>query len=117
MATYVLMTKLGPSGIRDPRGRRSAGRAWLKKVGELAPGLKWIAHYTLLGPYDFMDIYETDDPEMPFRVSLLSRELGAVTAESWPAMTYEEFLPVAERVDEAVERHSQAPPGGGKKKK
>jgi hypothetical protein len=35
------------------------------------------------------------------RVSLLSRELGAASAESWPAVAYEQFLPIAEQVEKA----------------
>ena len=101
---YVLMTKLGPATIRDPRGRRSAGREWMAKVKELCPEIHWRGHWSLLGPYDFLDIYEAPDERSAFRVALLSRELGAVSAESWPAMEYEEFLGVADRVDARVAR-------------
>jgi uncharacterized protein with GYD domain len=100
--TYVLMTKLGPATMRDPRGRRSAGREWMEKVKELCPGITWRGHWSLLGPYVFMEIYEAPDERSAFRVALLSRELGAVTAESWPAMEYDEFLDVADRVDARV---------------
>jgi uncharacterized protein with GYD domain len=103
MATYVLMTKLDPSALRDPRGRRKTGEDWLARVENLCPGLKWRAHYALLGPYDFMDVYEAPDEETAFRVSLLSRELGAVSAESWPALPYDDFLPIAESVDSTAQ--------------
>jgi uncharacterized protein with GYD domain len=101
MATFVLMTKLSPATTKDPKGRRRAGQEWKQKVEKLCPGIKWIAHYALLGPYDFMDIYEAPDADAAFRVSLLSREHGALTAESWPAMAYEAYLPVAEGVEKA----------------
>jgi len=101
MATYVLMTKLGPTALRDPRGRRSAGQEWKARVQKLVPGIRWISHYALLGPYDFMDVYEAPDEGAAMRVSLLSRELGAASAESWPAMAYEGFLPLAEQVERA----------------
>ena len=32
METFVLMTKLSPELLGDPRGREAAGKAWLKKV-------------------------------------------------------------------------------------
>src|SRR5262245_38602557 len=96
MPTFVLMTKLSASSLQD---RRSAGRDWLNKVQKLCPGLKWVAHYALLGPYDFMDVYRAKNEDMAFRVSLLSRELGAVTAESWPAIEYEDYLPIADKVE------------------
>lgn len=101
MPTFVLMTKLSPATLQE---RRDNGQTWKRKVEALCPGLRWKAHYALLGPYDFMDIYEIDDPELAFQVSLLSRELGAVSAESWPAIPYEQYLPVAESVDKAARR-------------
>lgn len=96
MPTFVLMTKLSPSTVGDPRGRRELGQVWMRKVEEACRGIRWIAHYALLGPYDFMDVYEAPDEATAFKVSLLSRAHGAVTAESWPAIRYEEYLPLAE---------------------
>jgi len=34
-----------------------------KVIKEKCPEVKFIAHYGLLGPYDFMDIYEAPDEE------------------------------------------------------
>ncbi len=99
MPTYVLMTKLSSAQVNDPRGQRTAGHEWLEKVKDLCPDLAWKAHYALLGPYDFMDLYVAPDQNAAFKVSLLSRELGAVAAESWPATTYEEYLPLADAVE------------------
>src|SRR5687767_5253319 len=101
MPTYVLMTKLSLSSLHDSKGRREAGQKWKKKVEQQVPGIKWIAHYALLGQYDFMDIYEAPDQEAAFKVSILSRELGAVAAESWPAIPYEKYLPIAEAAEKA----------------
>ena len=92
MATYVLMTKLTPAALQGTSGRRATGHDWKTKVDTVCPGIRWIAHYALLGPYDFMDIYEAPDLETAHRVSLISRSVGAVTAESWQAMPYEEHL-------------------------
>ena len=101
MPTYVLVTKLSPTSLKDPRGRRRAGQEWKSKVDKLVPGIQWKAHYALLGPYDFMDVYDAPDDASAMRVSLLSRELGAASAESWPAMVYDNFLPLAEQVEKA----------------
>jgi uncharacterized protein with GYD domain len=101
MPTYVLVTKLSPTSLKDPRGRRRAGQEWKAKVEKLVPGIQWKAHYALLGPYDFMDVYDAPDDAAAMRVSLLSRELGAASAESWPAMAYESYLPLVEEVEKA----------------
>lgn len=98
MPTYVLMTKLDPATMKGPEGRKAAGRAWKRKVDRACPEVKWIAHYSLLGPYDYMDVYEAPDQETAFRVSLLSRQEGALAAESWPALDYEKHLAVLEKI-------------------
>ncbi len=96
MALFVLMTRLAPGSLRDAGTRRAMGKEWLHKVKAACPDVRWVAHYALLGPYDFMDIYEAGDVETAHKVSLISRSEGAVTAESWPAVPYEAFLKVLE---------------------
>jgi len=98
MSTYVLMTRVAPETLHDARVRRAMGKTWLDKVKQACPDVKWIAHYALLGRYDFMDIYEAKDIETAHRVSLISRAEGAVIAESWPALPYEKYLGLMEAV-------------------
>jgi len=92
------MTKLTPESLSDARRRRATGKEWLSRVKQSCPDVKWIAHYALLGPYDFMDIYEAPDVETAHKVSLISRSEGAVSAESWQALPYEDFLGLLESV-------------------
>lgn len=92
MPTFVLMTRLRSDQLSHPEERRDAGRAWLKKVHQLCPEVRFTAHYALLGRYDFMDIYEAPDAETAHKVSVLSRAEGALEAESWQALPYEQFL-------------------------
>ena len=98
MPTFVLMTRLAPETMHDARGRRAMGKDWLNKVRERCPQVRFIAHYAILGPYDFMDIYEAPDVETAHRVSIISRAEGAVSAESWQALPYEDFLKLLDRV-------------------
>ena len=98
MPRFVLMTRLAPESMHDASGRRAMGKQWLNKVKTACPEVKWLAHYALLGPYDFMDLFEAPDVETAHRVSILSRAEGAVTAESWQALNYDRFLEILEEV-------------------
>ena len=98
MPTFILMTRLAPDTLKDAEGRRASGKEWMQKVKGSCPEVKWIAHYALLGPYDFMDIYEAPDVRTAQKVSLISRSEGALTAESWEAMPYESFLDLMKEV-------------------
>lgn len=99
MPVFVLMTRLSPGALHDAPSRRATGRDWLHKVKASCPGVKWLAHYAILGPYDFMDIYEAPDAETAHRVSIISRAEGAVSAESWQALPYDSFLKLLEEVE------------------
>ena len=51
MATFVLMTKLAPEVQRQMKDRQEIGKQFLATVSKKCPGVRWIAHYALLGPY------------------------------------------------------------------
>jgi len=91
---YILATKLQHPDL--VKKRKEQGEKWLKLVREKVPDIKWIAHYAILGPYDFLDIFEVKNEQEAAKVSLLSRSAGATFAESWTAIPYTEFLDLAE---------------------
>ena len=98
MPTYILMTKLSSELTKDMKKREEIGKRWKKQVKEKCPDIKFLSHYALLGPYDFMDIYEATSEEDAARVSMISLANGATKAESWTAIPYQRFLKLAEEL-------------------
>ena len=98
MSTFVLMTKLTPEVTREMKHRENIGKIWMQKVNEKVPGIKWISHYALLGPYDFMDIFEAPDEEAAAKVSMITLASGAMQAESWVALPYHRFVELADEI-------------------
>ncbi len=92
MATYILVTKLSPELTKDLKKRAEIGRKWMERVKKDCPEVKFLGHYALLGPYDFLDIYEAPDEETATKVSMISLSGGATSAESWTAIPYKKFL-------------------------
>jgi uncharacterized protein with GYD domain len=74
------------------------GRDWLEKVKQKCPEVKFISHYALLGPYDFLDIYEAPDEESAAKVSMISLANGAFQAQSLTAIPYKRFVELTEEV-------------------
>lgn len=98
MKTFILMTKLSPEIAKQVKDRAKLGRAWLEQVKEKCPDVRFVAHYALLGGYDFLDIYEAPDEETAAKVSLISLSNGALSAESWTAIPYKRFLQLTEEI-------------------
>jgi uncharacterized protein with GYD domain len=98
MKTFILMTKLSPEVSKQVKDRAKLGRAWLEQVKEKCPHVRFLSHYALLGPYDFLDVYEAPDEETAAKVSMISLSNGAFQAESWAAIPYKRFVELAEEI-------------------
>jgi uncharacterized protein with GYD domain len=98
MPTYILLTKLSAQSLQDPKNRENMGRDWFGEVKTKCPQVKWIDHYALLGPFDFMDIYEAPNEEEAAKVSLITLSKGAVKAESWSSIPYMRFLEISKKL-------------------
>jgi len=98
MKTFILMTKLSPEESKKMKERATIGRSWLDRVKEKCPEVRFIAHYAVLGPFDFLDIYEAPDEETAAKVSLISRDYGAFDAQSLMAIPYKDFLKLIEEI-------------------
>jgi uncharacterized protein with GYD domain len=98
MKTFILLTKLSPEISKQMKDRARLGRNWLDQVKEKCPEVKFIEHYALLGPFDFLDIYEAPDEETAAKVSLISLSNGAFEAQSLIAIPYKKFLDLIDKI-------------------
>jgi uncharacterized protein with GYD domain len=98
MPTFVLMTRLDPAVNRDMKQRDKIGQEWKRAVEQKCPSVRWHFHYALLGPYDFMDVFDAPDAEVAAKVSMISRQRGAVQAESWTAIPYARFVELTKEI-------------------
>lgn len=104
MKTFVLMTKIArpdanlvevASKLRD---RAGDARTWLTEIKEKCPEVKFLAHYALLGMWDFMDIYEAPDEQTAVKVSLITRAHGAHVVESWAAIPNDKISEITQEM-------------------
>jgi len=109
MKTFVLMSKhaaQGPSIIevvsrlkRGPEARRS----WIDQIEKQCPEVNFIAHYALLGGWDFMDIYEAPDEESAAKVSMICSASSAYRVESWVAIPEKRIEELAAEVKASID--------------
>jgi uncharacterized protein with GYD domain len=104
MKTFVLMSKKtpqGPSIVEVAQGMAAspqARQAWINRVHEQCPDVKFVAHYALLGGWDFMDIYQAPDEETAAMVSMICTDSSAYQVESWLAIPDERIRALAAKL-------------------
>ena len=96
MQTFILMTKLSQEVSKKIKERPKLGREWLEQVKEKCPEVKFIAHYALLGSYDFLNIYEAQKQQIAAKVYMIGQQNVAYKAESLTEIPYKRFDEIKE---------------------
>jgi uncharacterized protein with GYD domain len=99
MGTYVLLTRIIPQGFRGPASLESLEKQVAEKIRHDLPDVRWVKNYALLGPYDYLDIFEAPDNDTAGQVSLIVRSFGHAITEVWPVNPWSHFEELIETTE------------------
>ena len=95
MGTYVMLTRLSSEALKQPQSVTDLNKQVEDRIKKECPGIKWLANYAVLGPCDYLDIFEAPDSDAATKVALLVRSFGHGTTETWVATPWDRFLNLA----------------------
>jgi uncharacterized protein with GYD domain len=95
MPTYAMLTRLSPEALTRPESVVDLNRQVEERIKQECPGVTWLANYAVLGPCDYLDIFEAPDVDTATKVSLLVRSFGHATTETWVVTPWERFMDLA----------------------
>ena len=90
MAIYVMLTTLTDEGRKTVKENPKRIKEVNKEVE--ATGVKILAQYALLGPYDFVNILEAKDNKAITKVAIELGARGTLQTLTMAAMSLDEFL-------------------------
>jgi len=90
MATYILLTNLTEEGAKTLHKNAERIKEVDRELEHL--GVKVLAQYATLGPYDFVNIVEAPDNKTIARVSAELSCRGTVKILTMTALPIEEFI-------------------------
>ena len=94
MQTFVMLTRLAPDAVKSPRMLEDLERKAVEAVKAKCPKAKWKDSYAVMGPYDYIDIFEAPDLATAAQVSALIRSFGHAHTEVWGALEWARFKEV-----------------------
>ena len=90
MPTYIMLTTLTDEGRKTVKGNPQRIKAVNNEVE--AMGVKILAQYALLGPYDFVNILDAPDNKAISKVAIELGSRGTLQTLTMAAMTLDEFI-------------------------
>ncbi len=90
MAIYVMLTTLTDEGRRTLKSHPQRIKEVNKEVE--AMGVKILAQYAILGPYDFINILEAPDNKTVSKVAVELGARGTLHTVTMAAMTVDELI-------------------------
>jgi uncharacterized protein with GYD domain len=94
MATFVMLTRVSPEAVRNFSDYQLLERQVADKLKEQVPEAKWLGSYAVLGPYDYLDIFEAPNEVAATKVALIVRSFGHATTETWVVTPWDRFVDV-----------------------
>lgn len=94
MGTYVMLTRLAPDAVKAPTDLKRLEKTVSERIRKDCPQVKWAGNYAILGPYDYLDIFEAPDEATAVKVVMIVRSFGHATTETWTALPWERFRSV-----------------------
>lgn len=91
MMTFVMLTRLAPGAMRSPRELEALERDVVKSIRTECGEAEWLHSFAVLGPYDYVDVFQVPDIETATKISTLVRTYGHATTELWPAVGWARF--------------------------
>ena len=95
MPTYILLSTLTAEGRKTIKEKPDRIREVNKEIE--AFGAKVVSQYSVLGPYDFVNIVKAPDNEAIARVSLELGSRGTVKIITLPAIPIDNFIAMAKK--------------------
>ncbi len=91
MATFALLTRLSPEALTRPDSVSDLNKKVTERIQRDCPAVKWLGNYAVLGPFDYLDIFEAPDVETATKVALIIRSLGHAQTETWALTPWDRY--------------------------
>jgi len=85
----VLVTRVNPERMGTVERLHELDDVIRTQVAAHYPSVRWVISYALLGPFDFLDVFEAPDDATATQVAAIVQSFGYASTEIWTAVPRE----------------------------
>ncbi len=104
MQTFIMLTRLISEEVTPSFTIQSKEMKIKEKVRQYCPQVVWVTDYAILGPWDYLDVFQAPDMETALKTSTLVRYYGGCHTELWPAVAWGEFKAGMRELTQVMEK-------------
>lgn len=108
MQTFAVLTRLSAEALSQPAAVEKLEKEVAAKLAERCPRAKWLNSFAVLGPCDYLDIFEAPDAEVAAQAALVIRSFGHATTETWLLIPWRRYLELAQGTEASRRRGRRA---------
>jgi uncharacterized protein with GYD domain len=91
MPTFVMLTRLTPEVVKTPADLKRLEKAVAERIRRDCPDVTWRGSYAILGPCDYLDLFEAPNEDGAAKVVMIVRSFGHASTETWTAVPWDRF--------------------------
>lgn len=104
MEVFILLTRLVSEEVNPSFAIQQKEKSVVENIKKFLPDVKWKHSFSILGPWDYMDIFEAPDKRTAMKVSALVRYYGGAHTEIWPALEWNGFKKTLQELTQVMEK-------------
>ena len=91
MSTFIMLTRLTHGALSSPSSLENLECEVMGRMRAECPEVEWLSSYAVLGPCDYLDIFQAPDIETATKVATIVRTFGHAETEIWAATEWDSF--------------------------
>lgn len=101
MATFIMMTRLSHDTLKSPKSLQHLSEEVMEHIRKECPEVQWKQSFVVLGPADYLDIFDAPNVEAATKVAALIRTYGHAHTEVWGATEWDKFVSLVSPMSES----------------
>lgn len=91
MANFIMLTRLTHGALQSPSSLENLENEVMERIRAECPEVEWLSSYAVLGPCDYLDIFQAPDIDTATKIATIVRTFGHADTEIWAATEWQRF--------------------------